>query len=193
MSGRGKPLRAALFALIGLAAAGLIYGIASNWPGRGAVSAAAVAAGDPAAGPSPVSQPRPDFSMPDLGGTAHSVGEWDGKVLAVNFWATWCGPCKAEIPLFNAMQKRYGARGMQFVGVAMDERAAVQDYLKTHRIDYPVLVDGEDAASDLATRYGDDEGVVPYTAFIDRHGRIAFVQFGAMSEGLARQVIESLL
>lgn len=199
MSGGGKGKRAALFALVGLAVAGLVYGIALNWPGRETLSSAASPAGLPTEAaavvgePSPVKQPRPAFSMPDVAGTARAVKEWDGKVVAVNFWATWCGPCKEEIPLFNAMQKQYGPRGIQFVGVAMDERAAVQDYIKTHPIAYPVLVDGEDAASDLAIRYGDDQGVVPYTAFIDRQGRIAFVQFGAMSEDLARQVIESLL
>jgi len=190
----GKRLRTALFALLGIAAGGLVYGIVLNWPGQpGTAAAPPPEASGPGDGASPVDQPRPDFAMPDLAGTSHQVNEWDGKVLAVNFWATWCGPCKEEIPLFNALQKQYGPRGVQFVGVAMDARAAVKVYLKTHAIDYPVLVNGEDAASNLAVRYGDDQGVVPYTAFINRQGRIAFVQFGAMSEDLARQVIESLL
>jgi len=193
MSRAGKIKRTVLIALLGIAAGALVYGIVLNWPGRGTAVAPSPEASGPGDSPSPVNQPRPNFAMPDLAGTPHQVKEWDGKVLAVNFWATWCGPCKEEIPLFNAMQKQYGPRGVQFVGVAMDARGAVKDYLKTHAIDYPVLVNGEDAASDLAVRYGDDQGVVPYTAFINRQGRIAFVQFGAMSDDLARQVIESLL
>ena len=140
-----------------------------------------------------MSQPRPEFTLPDLNGTHRAIKEWDGKVVAVNFWATWCGPCKEEIPQFNALQKKYGPRGMQFIGVAMDDRGSVKTYMKSNTIAYPVLVDGEDAAAQLAIRYGDDQGVVPYTAFIDRQGRIAFLQFGSMSEDLARQIIESLL
>jgi thiol-disulfide isomerase/thioredoxin len=196
MSAAAKKMRAAVFVLVGLAAAGLLYGIVTHWPGgrsQQAAEARSETLAGPADTPSPVSEPRPDFTLPDLTGTSRAVKEWDGKVLAVNFWATWCGPCKEEIPLFNTLQKKYGPRGMQFVGVAMDDKASVQTYLKTHAIHYPVLVNGEDAAAELATRYGDDQGVVPYTAFVDRQGRIAFVQFGAMSDDLARQVIESLL
>ena len=139
-----------------------------------------------------ISQPRPDFTMPDLAGTHHDIKEWDGKVLAVNFWATWCEPCKKEIADFNSLQKQYGTKGLQFVGVALDDLASVQTYLKTKTIEYPVLI-GEDEAAKVATHYGDDEGVVPYTAFIDRKGRIAFIQYGAMPLDLAREVIESLL
>ena len=139
-----------------------------------------------------ISQTRPDFTMPDLSGSQRNIKEWDGKVLAVNFWATWCEPCKQEISDFNTLQKQYGDKGFQFVGVALDDLDAVQTYLKTSTISYPVLI-GEDRAMTVASHYGDDEGVVPYTAFINRKGQIAFIQYGAMSQDLARQVIESLL
>ena len=139
-----------------------------------------------------ISQPRPDFTMPDLTGKQRNIEEWDGKVLAVNFWATWCEPCKQEIADFNLLQKQYGGKGFQFIGVALDDLDAVQTYLKTSTIAYPVLI-GEDQATKIAGRYGDDEGVVPYTAFINRKGQIAFIQYGAMSQDLARQVIDSLL
>ena len=187
-------------ALVGLAAIALAVGIVVNWPGGNIRNDHAQVAQQPETAntatsetPNLVSQPRPEFTLPDLGGTHRALKEWDGKVLAVNFWATWCGPCKEEIPLFNTLQRQYGPRGMQFIGVAMDDRESVQTYVKTNAIDYPVLVDGEDVAEQLAIRYGDDQGVVPYTAFIDRQGRIAFIQYGAMSGDLARQIIESLL
>ena len=106
---------------------------------------------------------------------------------------TQIGYRKQEIADFNTLQKQYGARGLQFVGVAIDNLESVQDYVKTRAFDYPVLVGGEEQAVQVATRYGDDQGVVPYTVFIDRKGRIAFVQFGQISQDLARQVIESLL
>ncbi len=186
--------------LVGVAAVALATGIVVNWPGGDRrdnpsqdaqqAEAASTATSET---PSLVGQPRPEFTLPDLSGNQRSVKEWNGKVLAVNIWATWCGPCKEEIPLFNTLQQQYGPRGMQFIGVAMDDKESVQTYIKTNAIEYPVLVDGEEVAERLAIRYGDDQGVVPYTAFIDRQGRIAFIQYGAMSGDLAREIIESLL
>ena len=171
-------------------AVALGVGIFKNWPSS---NGPRDVAGVSDSTPSPmISQVRPEFTMPDIHGTPRNIKEWDGKVLAVNFWATWCGPCKQEITDFNILQKQYAEKGFQFVGVALDDLEAVQAFLKRRPIDYPVLI-GEDQAMTVATHYGDDEGVVPYTAFINRQGKIAFVQFGAMSQDLARQVIESLL
>jgi thiol-disulfide isomerase/thioredoxin len=177
-------------AIVIAAAAALGVGIVSHWPQDQAPTAGQETQAD-ARSPM-ISQPRPDFSMPDLSGKQRNINEWDGKVLAVNFWATWCEPCKQEIADFNLLQKQYGPQGFQFVGVALDDHDAVQNYLKTGTIAYPVLV-GEDQATRIASRYGDDQGVVPYTAFINRKGQIAFIQYGAMSQDLARQVIQSLL
>lgn len=182
---------AAIFSLaVAASAVALGYGIVAHWPthqGRPADQGQAAKTQS-----SMISQARPDFTMPDLTGTPRHIKEWDGKVLAVNFWATWCEPCKQEIADFNTLQKQYGDKGFQFVGVALDDLDAVQTYLKTSTISYPVLI-GEDQAMTVASHYGDDEGVVPYTAFINRKGQIAYIQYGAMSQDLARQVIESLL
>ena len=178
-------------AVAGIAVA-LGFGIVKNWP-KGQDGPRGVGQEPQAQTQSPmISRPRPDFAMPDLSGTRRNIKEWDGKVLAVNFWATWCEPCKQEIAGFNTLQKQYGSKGFQFIGVALDDRDAVQTYLKSDVIAYPVLI-GEAQAAEVAGRYGDDEGVVPYTAFINRKGQIAFIQYGAMSQDLARQVIESLL
>jgi thiol-disulfide isomerase/thioredoxin len=178
-------------AVAGIAVA-LGFGIVKNWPTDQA-NPGGVGQEPQAQTQSPmISRPRPDFTMPDLTGTRRNIKEWDGKVLAVNFWATWCEPCKQEIAGFNTLQKQYGGKGFQFIGIALDDRDAVQTYLKSGPIAYPVLI-GEERAAEVASRYGDDEGVVPYTAFINRKGQIAFIQYGAMSQDLARQVIESLL
>lgn len=177
--------------VVGVAVA-LGIGIVTHWP-RDQDRPGSAGQEAQADTPSPmISQPRPDFTMPDLTGKQRNIKEWDGKVLAVNFWATWCEPCKREIADFNLLQKQYGGKGFQFIGVALDDLDAVQTYLKTSTIAYPVLI-GEDQATKIAGRYGDDEGVVPYTAFINRKGQIAFIQYGAMSQDLARQVINSLL
>jgi thiol-disulfide isomerase/thioredoxin len=183
--------------ITGLVIAGIAvalgFGIVKNWPNKDQKIANEAGQEPQAQTQAPmISQLRPDFAMPDLTGTRRNIKEWDGKVLAVNFWATWCEPCKQEIAGFNALQKQYSSQGLQFIGVALDDQDAVQTYLKTGSIAYPVLI-GEDQAAEVASRYGDDQGVVPYTAFINRKGQIAFIQYGAMSQDLARQVIESLL
>jgi peroxiredoxin len=170
----------------------LVIGIVKNWPSEKGNTTETSQEPLPQTQSSMISQPRPDFSMPDLSGTQRNIKEWDGKVLAVNFWATWCEPCKQEITDFNILQKKYSKKGFQFIGVALDDMDSVQAYLKTNAITYPVLI-GSDQAIQVASHYGDVEGVVPYTAFINRKGQIAFIQYGAMTQDLARQVIESLL
>jgi thiol-disulfide isomerase/thioredoxin len=186
-----SPAKLILGAVVLSAVIALIAGIVSYWPKDADQNPAPQTAAE--SQPPLIGQARLEFTLPDLSGAQRALKEWDGKVLAVNFWATWCGPCKEEIPSFNALQKQYGPRGMQFIGVAMDDTDSVKTYLKSTAIEYPVLIGGDEEASKLAIRYGDDEGVVPYTAFIDRKGRIAFLQYGAISPDLARQIIESLL
>ena len=143
-------------------------------------------------GTSLLRSPRPAFALEDLEGRRRAVREWDGKVLAINFWATWCPPCRREIPAFNALQKEYGARGLQFLGVAVDDPDQVRAFLQEVPVDYPVLV-GEQEAMEVAVRYGNEAGVLPFTAIVDRQGRIAYLRYGELSEELAREVIESLL
>jgi peroxiredoxin len=185
-----KSANIILGVVVAISAVALGIGIVKHWPSK---QDRPGDFGQEAQSQSPmISQLRPDFTMPDLSGTQRNIREWDGKILAVNFWATWCEPCKQEITDFNTLQRQYGGKGFQFIGVALDDLDAVQTYLKTSTIAYPVLI-GADEAVNVASRYGDAEGVVPYTAFINRKGQIAFIQYGAMSQDLARQVIESLL
>ena len=162
-------------AVVGIALA-LVVGIVKNWPGEKGNTTEASQEPLPQTQSSMISQPRPDFAMPDLSGKQRNIKEWDGK----------------EIADFNVLQKKYSKKGFQFVGVALDDMDSVQSYLKTNAIAYPVLI-GSDQAIQIASNYGDVEGVVPYTAFINRKGQIAFIQYGAMTQDLARQVIESLL
>lgn len=180
-------------ALLGISAlgAGLWYKFQQGEP----ATAAAVSPQQQALGGGShlISQPRPDFVLADLTGAPRAAAEWNGKVLAVNFWATWCPPCKRELPGFNTLQNELGAAGLQFVGVAVDDRTAVHDYAKTVTIDYPVLVGEETKTIEVAARYGNATGILPYTVIVDRTGRIAYVHYGELPEDLAREVIKSLL
>ncbi len=137
---------------------------------------------------------RPPFALPDMTGVSRHIKTWDGKVLVINFWATWCGPCLREIPAFIELQKKYAAKGVQFVGVAFDDLEAIEGFIATSKIkfNYPILV-GEDEAMTIAAIYGNTIGALPYTVIIDRTGKIIHGQIGEMSRRAAEDVIKPLL
>ena len=135
---------------------------------------------------------RPEFSLPDLDGQLRSISEWDGKVIALNFWATWCPPCLKEIPEFVLLQARYQADGLQFIGIALQKPEEVRHFVAENRMNYPVLA-GELEVIKLAEAYGNHIGALPYTVIIDRNGRVAYVKPGALSTEEAEDIITQLL
>jgi peroxiredoxin len=135
---------------------------------------------------------RPVFQLPDVKGMEHNISEWDGKVLVINFWATWCPPCLREIPVFIELQKSLGKQGLQFIGVAIDRPDKVKAFIEEHGINYPVLVSEEKGAL-VATDYGNDLGVVPYTVFVDRTGQIIYTHAGALDKETTKNFILPLL
>lgn len=150
----------------------------------------------PATAPAPAEirsgAPRADFTLRDLQGKEHRASDWDGKVVLLNFWATWCPPCRKEIPTLIELQHRFGARGLQVVGVAIDQAAPVQDLARTLGINYPTLL-AEQEGDRLSRRYGNRYGQLPYTVLIDRQQRIALVKRGALDPKEANQAIGELL
>jgi peroxiredoxin len=135
---------------------------------------------------------RPVFRLPDVNGIEHDISEWDGKVLVINFWATWCPPCLREIPEFIELQKSLGEQGLQFIGVAIDRADKVKAFIEEHGINYPILADEEKSAL-VATEYGNTLDVVPYTAFVNRAGRIVYTHAGALDKETTKSVILPLL
>ncbi len=135
---------------------------------------------------------RPAFSLPDLDGVVHEVGEWDGRILAINFWATWCPPCRKEIPEFVAMQRKYADRGLQFLGVALEQPEPVREFVAEYHMNYPVLV-GEMEVIKVAEAYGNLVGALPYTVIVGRDGKIAFVHAGPLSTEQAEAALAPLL
>jgi thiol-disulfide isomerase/thioredoxin len=128
----------------------------------------------------------------NLSGGTEALEQWRGRVLVVNFWATWCAPCREEIPLFIQMQKHYGARGLQFVGVAIDQREPVAAFQREFGMNYPVLLGGLEAM-ELMRSTGNRMGVLPYTLVIDRAGRVASSKLGGLKEDQLERLILRLL
>lgn len=135
---------------------------------------------------------RPDFSLADTDGTSRSIAEWDGKLLIVNFWATWCPPCLEEIPVFVRLQEEFGQQGVQFLGVALDRVDNVRQFMADQSVNYPSL-HGEREAIDVGRRYGNELGALPYTVLVSRHGEVLDMHHGQINEGEARALIESNL
>ncbi|MEX0732357.1 MAG: TlpA disulfide reductase family protein [Aquisalimonadaceae bacterium] len=114
---------------------------------------------------------RPEFTLPDLDGEERNISEWDGKVVVLNFWGSWCPPCVHEIPMFVDLQDAYGDRGLQFVGVAVDRLADARRFHDELSMNYPSLIGVHDA-NEIGERYGNELGTLPYTVIIDRDGFI---------------------
>lgn len=128
----------------------------------------------------------------DVKGADQSLEQWRGRVLVVNYWATWCAPCREEIPVFVRMQERYGSRGLQFVGIAIDQPGAVTVFATEFRINYPVLLGGVDAI-ELLRQVGNRAGVLPYTLVIDRQGNLVSREPGGVKEARLEKLILPLL
>ena len=131
----------------------------------------------------------PDFRLQDSNGTTIRMSALKGKVVLLDFWATWCAPCKLEIPWFMEFQETYATKGLAAVGVAMDDEGwkTVKPYLKDHPINYPILV----GDAPFAKRY--TVTALPVTLLIDRKGKIAARHDGLVDKAVVENEIQKLL
>ena len=129
-----------------------------------------------------IGTPAKPISLSDPSGQIHSLDEWHGKLIVLNFWASWCGPCREEMPLLDRTQQRLAARGLQVIGVAIDSKQATAQFLDEHAVSYPILINDPDKMADVSVAYGNSRGVLPYTVLIGRDGRILAQRFGNFSE-----------
>jgi peroxiredoxin len=133
-----------------------------------------------------------DFALRDLAGKTYGLGAWRGKLVLLNFWATWCPPCRREIPLFIALQHRYQTQGLQIVGISVDNPEAVARYWQEMKINYPLLL-ADDGTFALMDAYGNTSGGLPYSVLIRPDGRIAAVKIGAYGEKELEELVKPLL
>jgi peroxiredoxin len=124
---------------------------------------------------------RPDFTLGSIDGRRVSAADFDGQVVLVNFWATWCVPCRAEMPMLSGLHQDYASRGLQVVGIAMDDVQQARDFVAELDIAYPVLVGMADVMA-TGRVYGNRTGLLPYSVLIDRRGIVRWTHLGELSE-----------
>ncbi len=134
---------------------------------------------------------RLEFSLPDPSGKIHSVSEWAGKILIINFWATWCPPCLKEIPAFIQFQQESAEKGIQFIGIAVEERGPVVEYLKTVKINYPILIGGDEGIT-LSQQLGNIINTIPFTVIVNRQGKVIHRQLGELSIDTLNELLASM-
>ena len=132
------------------------------------------------------------LSLPDAAGKEQQVGQWRGKVLVVNFWATWCEPCRDEMPRFITLQDQYGGKGLQFIGIAIDQTDKVKQFASEIHLNYPALIGGYGAIQ-LSKTFGNQLGALPFTVVVDRAGRVVHTQLGPLNDAQLRSMIRQLL
>jgi len=128
------------------------------------------------------------FGFPDEQGNRQMLAQWRGQMLVLNFWASWCAPCREEIPDFVSLSAQYQPRGVEFVGIAIDNSTNVAQFLQRQPVNYPILI-GEGAAHSLARQLGNPSGALPYTIVLDRDGNIVLSHVGR----LPRATLEAAL
>ena len=128
------------------------------------------------------------MTLPDLEGRPQPLAQWRGKVLVINYWASWCPPCIEEMPMFSRLHERHAAAGVQFVGIGMDETEKMQAFVKKSPIAYPLLAGGTSPGGNPALTV---KGL-PYTVVVGRDSKVAFSRYGSVDEATLEPLLREL-
>lgn len=131
-------------------------------------------------------------TMSDLQKRPQTLAQYEGKVLVVNFWATWCPPCREEVPVFIEAQTKYGSKGLQFVGIALDNPQQVTDFVQEFGINYPILI-GNANQSEALRKLGNPGGGLPYTLIYSRNGQLLEKIIGGLDQARLERLIAPLI
>ena len=175
---QGKLLQWGALAVVGLVAlaAGIHYGTESRAPDAAPMAAAALNG----------------LALPNADGVEQRFEQWRGKVVVVNFWATWCAPCREEMPEFIRAQKDLGPKGLQIVGIAVDQADKVRQFASEIGLNYPTLVGGF-GAMELSKTLGNTVQALPFTVIVDRKGAIVHTQLGVLKPDKLDAIVRQLL
>jgi thiol-disulfide isomerase/thioredoxin len=144
----------------------------------------------------PAAEPKiperiPDLTLPGLDGAPHKLSEWSGHPLLINFWATWCEPCRREIPLLKSLRTEHAAKSLEIVGIAIDFREPVRKYVADQGMTYPVLL-GERGGFEAAAAFGMDT-VLPFSVFADSQGRVVALKVGELHQDEAELILDRIV
>ena len=131
----------------------------------------------------------PDLVLRDLAGTERRLSQWRGKAVLVNFWATWCGPCREEMPALDAARKAFSANGVEVVGIALDDADSVRAFLAASPVSYPILLAAPGGPSP-AVAFGNVREVLPYSVLVDRQGHLQRQHLGGLSSSQLNQWLQ---
>jgi peroxiredoxin len=182
-------LRISLYAVVAILAIAAGYTVHRSTVG--AVTPPASPSADAHAPPKELVESVPEFSLRDRAGELKSIRTWQGKSLVINFWATWCGPCRREIPLLKQLQAERAAAGFQVVGVAVDHREDVLKFADEMQMEYPILI-GEQDALTAAESFGIHVLGFPFTVFSDAKGRVVTVHLGELTAPQAKAILDAI-
>ena len=131
-------------------------------------------------------------SFPDLSGNQQTLSHWRGDVLVVNFWATWCAPCREEIPALMRVQQEYADKNLKIVGIGVDSEVKIKNYAAEMRINYSLLIGGVEIL-EMSKGLGNRAEVLPFTVVLDRAGKVAYAHAGALTKVALDAVLAPLL
>lgn len=154
----------------------------------------------PANAPSALNESAEKFStqaffaakLPDENGISQSLSQYKGKIIVLNFWATWCPPCREEMPELSQLHQQYQSKNVVVLGIAVDEVSLVKAFTQATPVSYPLVAD-ENVGMGLAITLGNDKGVLPYTVIIDANGRVNQTFFGRITKPLLERALAPLL
>ncbi len=135
---------------------------------------------------------RPDFTLMDLDNKSRSISEWDGKVILINFWATWCPPCVREVPTLDKLNNDFKDKGFVVIGIAIDSLDAVTDFVDPLDLKYPILL-AEQQGIELSQAFGNRLGILPFSIIVDRKGNIVKKHQGEINYEQVESLIRPLL
>jgi thiol-disulfide isomerase/thioredoxin len=131
------------------------------------------------------------LGFPDVAGREQPLSQWRGQVLVLNFWASWCAPCREEMPDFSALRVQNRPKGVEFVGIAIDNPASVTQFLQHQQVSYPILIGGG-AAHTLARQFGNSSGALPYTIVLDRDGKVVLRHLGRLPRATLEAALQKI-
>ena len=140
----------------------------------------------------PISERMVEFSLPDTTGKIRNINEWQGKTIVLNFWATWCPPCREEIPLLVDTHDKYKKDGVVVIGVAIDKKEDIANFVDSFFINYPVLINDQENTQ-LMAQYGNRIATLPYSVIIDRNGTIVARRAGAFHKTELSDLLDKIL